>query len=446
MKKQLATISTLSLLALSLAACGGGNSNTNASPSASGPAASPTSSAPASTTPASEAPADEPKPEDGAKLVVWSAQEQQKYVETLGKEFEEKYGVKVEYQKVGSADALNKIQKDGPAGVGADVFVLPHDNLDRAVQAGVILPNDIFADDTKANFVKQSVDAVTTTDGILYGYPRNMETSALFYNKSLVKPEDLASWDAIKAFSKGFTDASQKKYGVMWKLDDSYFNWGFLAGSGGYLFGKNGTDPTDIGLNNEGAIEGIKFIQSMKEVLPIKMATATSDYKTELFQKQKLAIDLDGIWQLGTFTKEKLGFDVGVVPLPPMPNGKAPKPFAGVQAYFVSSFTQYPNAAKLFAHFVSSQDAAVKLYQIAGVVPARAGLEEDPAIKDNELVKGFLEQFKNVEVMPSIPETAAFWTATMGNLFSPIWDDGVDAKTALDKSVADMKTLISQSK
>lgn len=443
MKKQLAAISALSLLALSLAACGGNNGG-NASPSASNdPSSTPAPSASGSD-PASQGAADEDlKPEDGAKLVVWSAKEQKAYLEEMGKEFEAKYGVKVEYQEVGSADALNKIKKDGPAGVGADVFILPHDNLSRAITAGVILPNDYYAEDTKANFVESAVNSVTS-DGILYGYPRNMETYLLFYNKELVKPEDLKSWDSIKAFAKTFTNPAEKKYGVMWKLDDSYFNWAFIAGSGGYLFGKNGTDPNDIGLNNEGAVEGIKFIQSMKEVLPVKVADATSDLKTDLFQKGKLAIDMDGIWQLGSFTKEKLGFDVGAVPLPPMPSGKSPKPAAGVQAYFVSQFTQYPNAAKLFAHYLSSEDAALKMYKMTGVVPARKGMEENPEIAGNELVKAFLEQFKNTDILPSIKETEAFWNATMASLFSPVWDNNVDAKTALDKSVADMKTFISQ--
>lgn len=441
MNKTLTMLSVMSLMAASLAACGGNNGGNNASPPASTAAPS-SASAPASTDAASPE-ATDIEPEAGAKLVVWAAQEQKDFIEEMGKEFETKYGIPIEFQKVGSADALNKIVKDGPAGVGADVFMLAHDQLNRAVQAGVVLPNDFYADDTKANFATTAVDAVTATDGILYGYPRNIETYLLFYNKDLVKAEDLASWDSIKAFAKTYNNPAEKKFAIMWKLDDSYFNYAFMAGNGGYVFGKNGTDPSDVGLNNEGSVEGLTFMQSMKEVMPFKVADATPDLKTDLFQKGKLAIDMDGIWQLGSFTKEKLGFEVGAVPMPPMPNGKSPKPFAGVQAYFVSQFSQYPNAAKLFAHYVSSQDAAIKMYQKSGVVSARNGLDQDPALAGNELVSAFVEQFKNVETMPSIAETASFWTA-MGAVYPQIWDNNADVKTTLDKAVADMKTLIEQ--
>ncbi|MBW5447759.1 extracellular solute-binding protein [Cohnella sp. CFH 77786] len=446
MKKRFVILAVLFLLTLTLSACGGSGSNSggSASPSASDNSASSPSASESASAPASEAAQEELKPEDGAKLVVWAAQEQKEFLEAMGKEFEQKYGVKVEYQKVGSADALNKIKKDGPAGVGADVFMLAHDQVNQAVQAGVVLPNDYYAEDTKANFVETAVNAVTGTDGVLYGYPRNIETYLLFYNKNLVKPENVASWDAIKAFAKSYNVPAEKKFGIMWKLDDTYFNYAFIAGNGGYVFGKNNTDPSDIGLNNEGAVEGMKFMKSMQEVMPFKVADASSDVKTDLFQKGKLAIDLDGIWMLGSFTKEKLGFDVGAVPMPPMPNGKSPKPFAGVQAYFVSSFSQYPQAARLFAHYVSSQEAAVKMYQMTGVVSARKGLDQDPAFQ-NDLVKAFMEQFKNVEPMPSIPETGSFWTA-MGPVYPAIWDNNTDPKAALDKAVADMKTLISQAK
>ncbi|EFM11225.1 extracellular solute-binding protein family 1 [Paenibacillus curdlanolyticus YK9] len=439
-KKLLMTLVAMAMLTVPLAACG--SEDKPKEPEKTTTEQTETTKTTEGTT--EEQPAADVTPEAGAKLVVWAAQEQKDYIEAMGKDFEAKYGIKVEYQKVSSADALNKIQKDGPAGVGADVFMLAHDQVNRAAQAGVVFPNDFYAEDTKANFVDTAVNAVTGTDGVLYGYPRNIETYLLFYNKNLVKPEDLATWDSIKAFSKAYNNPAEKKFGIMWKLDDSYFNYAFIGGSGGYVFGKNNTDPADIGLNNEGAVEGMKFMQSMKEVMPFKVADATSDVKTDLFQKGKLAIDLDGIWQLGSFTKEKLGFDVGAVPLPPMPNGKSPKPFAGVQSYFVSAFSQYPNAARLFAHYVSSQEAAVKMYQMTGVVSARKGLDADPAFQ-NDLVKAFMEQFKNVEPMPSIAETGSFWTA-MGPVYPAIWDNNKDVKATLDKAVTDMKTLISQAK
>ncbi|MGG4033793.1 maltose ABC transporter substrate-binding protein [Paenibacillus cisolokensis] len=388
-----------------------------------------------------EAAGDDIVPEEGAKLIVWEGKEEKPFLEAMIAEFTAKYNIPVELQEVNAHDQIEKIKKDGPAGVGADVLVMPHDALGRAIAAGVVLPNDWYAEDTIANFVAPAVEAFTH-DGMLYGTPRNVETYLLYYNKSLVKPEDLASWESIKAFAKSFNDPPNR-FGILWKLDDSYFNYSFIAGYGGYVFGNKGTDPTDIGLNNEGAVEGMKFFQSMREVVPIKVADATNDLKTDLFQKQKLAINMDGVWQMSNFTTEKLGFEVGAVPLPPMPGDKRPIAFAGVKGYLVSSFSKYPNAAKLFIHYVTSEQAMVKNYEMTGIIPARNGMDQNEAIKNNEIAAAFLEQFKYTEAMPSIVEMDAFWSNTMGALFTPIWD-GADVKQTLDKTVENMKTSISQ--
>lgn len=380
-------------------------------------------------------------PEPGAKLVIWEGPEQKEFLEAMAQEFTAKYDIPVEIQEIGSGEQMAKVKTDGPAGLGADIMVLPHDHLGEAVAAGLVMPNDFYAEDTMNNFAPAAVEAVSL-DGIIYGYPRNMETYLLYYNKDLVKEEDLASWDSIIAFAKKYNDAKNNKFGFLYEVNNFYYNYAFMAGNGAYVFGKNGTDPADIGLGTPEAVEALQFYQSLHEAIPIKAADASGDVKTSLFQTGKLPINMDGIWQLGNFTKEKLGFEVGAVPLPPMPNGKAPKPFLGVKAYFVSTFSEYPNAAKLFIHHVTSQEAMVKNYELSGIIPARNGMENEPAIQANPNALAFLEQFKNVEAMPYIIEMRSVWGPLTATL-EPIWDGG-NVEAILKKAVEDVKTAIAQ--
>lgn len=380
-------------------------------------------------------------PEPGAKLVIWEGPEQKEFLEAMAQEFTAKYDIPVEIQEIGSGEQMAKVKTDGPAGLGADIMVLPHDHLGEAVAAGLVMPNDFYAEDTMNNFAPAAVEAVSL-DGIIYGYPRNMETYLLYYNKDLVKEEDLASWDSVIAFAKKYNDAKNNKFGFLYEVNNFYYNYAFMAGNGAYVFGKNGTDPADIGLGTPEAVEALQFYQSLREAIPIKAADASGDVKTSLFQTGKLPINMDGIWQLGNFTKEKLGFEVGAVPLPPMPNGKAPKPFLGVKAYFVSTFSEYPNAAKLFIHHVTSQEAMVKNYELSGIIPARNGMENEPAIQANPNALAFLEQFKNVEAMPYIIEMRSVWGPLTATL-EPIWDGG-NVEAILKKAVEDVKTAIAQ--
>lgn len=435
MMKKTGVLLSAVVITCSLSACAGGS--TGNEEAATAPSTSNQTAGNASTA----GDADELVPEPGAKLVIWEAKEQQAFLEELGKEFTAKYKVPVEFQEVGGGDQRNRLTTDGPAGIGADILAIPHDQLVEAVAAGLFLPNDFYAEETNKNFLPAAVDAVTI-DGVLYGYPRNMETYLLYYNKTLAKPEDLASWDSIKAFSKQFNEPKNNKFGFMFLANDLYFVNAFASGYGGYIFGQNGTDPTDIGINKPEYVEGMKFYQSLHDILPIKATDATADVKTNLFQTGKLAINMDGIWQLGNYTTEKLGFEVGAVTLPPMPGDKKPLPFAGVKAYFVSSFSQYPNAAKLFVQMLTSKEALSKEFEMTGIIPARNGMEDDPAIQKNEVASAFLEQFKTAQTMPGIIEMRSVWTPVTAAL-EPIWN-GADVQKTMDKAAADLKIAIEQ--
>ncbi|RIE01160.1 sugar ABC transporter substrate-binding protein [Cohnella faecalis] len=330
------------------------------------------------------------------------------------------------------------MKTDGQAGTAADILTQPHNDLGNAVKSGFVLPNDYYEEQTREEFIQPAVDAVTN-NGVLYGYPRNMETYALFVNKDLVKDAPLNTWDDIIAFAKSFNDIKNNKYGYMSRLDTLYFLYPFFSGYGGYVFGNNGTNPDDIGLNNEGSVEGMKFFRTLKEILPMAPADASDDIKTSLFQDGKLAINLDGVWNIGNFSK--LGFNATMIPLPTLPNGKTPISFAGVKAYYVSAYSKYPNAAKLFARYVTSKDALLKNFEMSGFIPARKGMAEESAIKNNEMVVSALKQLENSMPMPSIIEMNSVWVPIQ-QAMELIWNGG-DVKASLDKAVDDIRIGIS---
>lgn len=419
------------LLVFSLAACSsnGGNGKNNAAAPA-----NQSGEAGGNNQRGAAAQSEELKPEDGAKLIIWDGKDGVPFLKEYAKKFTAEYGIPVEVQEQGAPEQMQKMKTDGPAGLAADVLVLPHDNLSEAVAGGFVLPNDFFEEETKSEFQETAVNAVTK-DGILYGYPRNMETYALFYNKDLVKDTDLASWDDIVKFSKGYNDVSKKKFGFMMQLNNFYFAYPFFSGYHGYIFGKDNTDPADIGLNNEGSIEAMKYFQSLRDILPMEAADATTDVKTALFQEGKLAINLDGVWNIGNFSS--LPFKVGMVPLPKFPNGETPTTFAGVKAYYVSAYSKYPNAAKLFARYMTSKDALLKNFEMSGFIPARKGMENEAAIKNNPMVSGAIQQFEHSVAMPSIFEMQQVW-APMANALELVWK-GEDPKKTLDNAVKSIK-------
>ncbi len=435
--KKMMVITAAVSMALSVTACcssnnGGNNGNAAKATNAANNTAE--TAAPESTDAA--AVTDEIVPEEGASLIVWESKEERVFADEIAKEFTAKYNVPVKIEELAPPDQVTKLTQDGPSGLAADVILIPHDNLGKAASASLVLPNDIFGEETKANNTEASIIG-SSYDGELYGYPRAAETYALFYNKSLVK-EAPKSFDDVLAFSKTFTDKSKNKYGIMWEVGNLYFNYMFIASDGGYLFGKNGTDKEDIGLANDGAIAGLKEFVKMKEALPIKSGDINSDIKRSLFNTGDVAMDITGPWELAGY-KAALGDNLGIAPIPTV-NGKTSITFSGIKIFAVNSFTQYPNAAKLYANFASSKDAQLLLNKLVGSVPTNNDALADPQIVDDPFVSAFAAQAKSSQPMPSIPE--------MGNVWSPvnaalpeIWDKNVDPKAAMDKAVQQIKDL-----
>ncbi|WP_019912219.1 sugar ABC transporter substrate-binding protein [Paenibacillus sp. HW567] len=438
LKKLMVLTAAFSMVA-SITACSSGNNNGGNAAATNAPKdnATATDNSAATNAPAGNATAAaEITPEEGASLLVWESKEERPFAEEIAKQFTAKYNVPVKIEEVAPPDQVGKLTQDGPSGLAADVVLIPHDNLGKAVSASLLLPNDIFAEQTKADNTEASIVG-SSFGGELYGYPRAAETYALYYNKSLVK-EAPKTFDDVIAFSKTFTNKAKNKYGIMWEVGNMYFGYPFIATTGGYLFGKDGTDKDDIGLNNEGAIEGLKTFVKLKEALPIKSGDISADIKRSLFSSGDVAMDMTGPWELAAY-KEALGDKLGVAPIPTI-DGKTAISFSGIKIFGVNAYSQYPNAAKLYAHFASTKDAQLLLNKLIGSIPTNNEALKDAQITGDPFISAFAEQAKNSQPMPSIPE--------MGNVWSPvnaalpeIWDNNADPKAAMDKAVQQIKDL-----
>ncbi|MBO9599131.1 MAG: maltose ABC transporter substrate-binding protein [Cohnella sp.] len=432
MQKKLSVLLLMALTAMSIAACGSDNNSNTASngAEASGPAGSSSASAPNESAASDE----EIQPEAGAELKIWVDKTERTFIDSVLPLFNAKYGVKVTAEEVNVPDQGSKLETDGPIGVAADVVTLPHDKIPQAAKANLLLPNDLFEEETRATALETAIQA-STYDGILYGYPETIETYALFYNKDLV-PTPPKTWDDVIAFAKTFNDPTNRKYAIAWN-HDTYFNSMFIQSYGGYIYGKDGTDPTDIGLNNEDAIEGMKFYQSLYDVVPIKTTDNKYDIRTELFATGKLAMLIDGPWSLGSFLGK---VNMGVAPLPDLPGGKKTISMAGVRSFYVNSYTKYPNAAKLLARFLSTEEVQLKDFEMASIIPANKAANENEKIKNDPIINGFVEQFKNSTTMPSIPQINNVWLPAEA-AFASIWDNKDDVKGAMDKAVQSIQEL-----
>lgn len=365
------------------------------------------------------------------------------YVNEIKADFEKENDVKVKVIEKDMFDQLDALSLDGPAGKAPDVMMAAYDRIGSLGQQGqlaeVKLGNEADYDSTDK--------AQVTIDNKIFGSPAVIETLVLYYNKDLLTeaPKTFADLEAIGKDPKfDYTNEKGTNVGFLAKWTDFYFSYGLLAGYGGYVFGDDGKDPSNIGLNNKGSVEGITYATGwFQNVWPKGMQDTTSNdnFMTDLFTTGKTAALIGGPWAAQNY--KEAGVNYGVATIPTLVNGKNYKAFGGGKGWVVSNYSKNKEVSQKWLDFVTNDSNQQKFYDKTNEVPANQKAREYAKGKDDELTTAVVEQYTSAEPMPNIPEMAEIWTGAENLMF----DAASGAKTpqeAADSAVKIISEAISQ--
>lgn len=393
-----------------------------------------TDEAPVDTAPVEEAPAASGLTTENITLKMWESETVEKdFILYCADEFTKLYpNITFEYEPVGHVDASKNIALDGPAGIGPDVFAIPHDMIGDNVSGGFIraIDNKSYIEN---NFVDAGVKASLYTDGNYYGYPTGLETYALFYNKDIL-PNPPTTWEEVIAFAGTYNDPKANKYAIVWETGNAYFDYFFFSAFGSELFGPNGDDPKQHNINAENTVKGLEYFGSLRSILDVPAGDMSGDFCNSSFEAGLAAMYIVGPWKIEDFKKSGVNF--GVTTLPKFPGqSEPPTSFSGIRMMVVSEFTEHPAEAEAFLEFLTSKEMLLKRFEMTSQIPPR----NDITVSD-EYVNGIIAQAAYAFAMPKIPAMGEYWS-TMGNVYTAVWNGG-DAKTELDAAAVVMEAAV----
>jgi arabinogalactan oligomer/maltooligosaccharide transport system substrate-binding protein len=367
--------------------------------------------------------------EKGAKLVIWADEDNLAFMNAATKSFISKFGSDVEFTvtAVSPMSGIDRLVQDGGTTRVADVLEIVHNALGPAVTAGVVLENLASAQRIASEFIPPAANAATYQD-VVYGFPTQFATVVLFYNKDIL-PKAPETFEELIKFAPSFNDKARNKYTLLWSVQNYYFSRMFYSLFGAYEFGKNGTDPKDFGITSDAAVQGMTALLELKAANNARNADMTNPQVPRgLFNERKVAAMIEGPWATKTLTES--GVNVGIVPIPTF-KGRNPRTFSTVLLTVVSSYTQYPQAAQLFADYLSSKEMLKKRFEMTGSIPPMKSLMEQIASSEAPAAtKAIIQQAAHSDAMPSIPEMAYLWSPMAGALVD-MWDNGKPAKEVL---------------
>lgn len=375
--------------------------------------------------------------EEGKTLTVSVDSGYKDYINEIKDTFEKENDVKIKLVEKDMFDQLESLALDGPAGKGPDVMMAAYDRIGALGQQGhlaeVKLGNESAYDETDK--------AQVTYDGKIYGEPAVIETLVLYYNKDLVDTAP-ATFKDLENLSKdsrfAFESEAGKNTGFLAKWTDFYYSYGLIAGYGGYVFGDDGTDPSDIGLNNAGAVEGISYATDwFQNVWPKGMQDIKSagDFASQQFMSNKTAAIIDGPWQAQTYKENNINY--GVAKIPTLNNGQPYQPFGGGKGWVVSNYAKNKDLSQKWLDYVTNQENQEKFFKMVNEIPANQQARETAKAKNDELTTAVIEQYETAQAMPNIPEMGEVWTGAENLMF----DAASGSKTPKESADEAVKTI-----
>ena len=355
--------------------------------------------------------------------------------------------IDIVYEKVGSVDAVSKLELDGPAGLGADVFIIPHDNMSTAISSQLLLPlGSEMGADIENRFLEASVGTVKVGDAY-YGVPLSTETVALFYNKTLLDEagfEVATSFEQIKEQAAQYNDESSNKFLMRFDAGNSYTMHLFLTAGGFELYGPNHDDASQVNLNSEGVVKGLSFYQTMREYLNVPYADLNWDSIEVEFAKGNVPYIITGPWSISEVQTQDAGFEWGITTIPTI-DGVQPETFSGNIIACGSSYTQHPAETKQVIEFLSSEEGLQIMYDVKGSIPALKDASVIEGVVEDPYVSGILEQAQYAQPMPILPEMSNYWGAAE-TLYRSVWDGLLTPEEAAEKALADYNTALELTK
>ena len=344
----------------------------------------------------------------------------------------------------------DKLQTDLAGGNAPDVLLMDgplypdYQTRDQLLDLTPLITRDGF--DT-GGLVDLAVQDFTAPDGHLYGLPRDLNTIALFYNKTMFDaaglpyPDGTWDWNKLVEVAKKLTKTSGGKtsqWGFYTETSDMENFWSSLVWqAGGDILSA---DKKSVLIDSAQAAAGIQFLQDLiykDKVMQQPVAGGTGD----AFENGQAAMEANGSWLVPTH--EAAGIDFGVAPLPKGPAGQATS--VNPSGVVIYKGTKSADAAWEFVKCYTGPKLQAMVASLKASMPANKQVLTQQYATSFEGGKTFADALAYAHLKPSFKGYNEWSTALQDELDSKVFNDNtLTAKAALDEIAPTLQKLLGQ--
>jgi multiple sugar transport system substrate-binding protein len=296
---------------------------------------------------------------------------------------------KVDHQSIPGPTLIQKVLQQASSKTMPDMLMLDNPDIQQIAATGALAPLSDFG--LNADGFAPGPVAAATYQGKLYALQPGANTIAVYYNKDILTAAGVQppkTWDELKTAAKKLTKGSQ--YGFAFNATADYEGaWQFLP-----PMWTNGGDETQLKTP-----QVAQALQLWKDLVDDGSASKSvvnwsqADVNDQFIAK-KAAMMLNGPWQTPALIKAKINY--GVVPFPVNQPGQTSTAPLGGEAWTVpltAGEAKMKKAAELVA-CMNTDENQLKRAKEGGIVPTKLALA-DKYKAENPTMAGFVEPVAN---------------------------------------------------
>ena len=360
-------------------------------------------------------------------------------------------GNKAEIQVITWDQYWTLLEAGASGGDMPDVFWMHSNEVQKYMENDILMDlTDRIASSEKLEMDKfpEDIKNLYSWNGKTYAIPKDVDTIALFYNKTMFDeaglsyPDDSWTWDDFYDAAVKLTKEDGSQYGTAMNPSNEQDGWMNIIYSMG---GKVLTDDKKAsGFDDPNTIKAMEFVQKLVDnVMP--PATVMAETGTDvLLGSGKIAMLSQGSWMVPQFKEHEYiseNCDVAVLPKDPT-TGNRVSLYNGL-GWAVSAKTKNPDAAWQLVEWFGTKDMQLKQAQLGVTMAAYDGVSDEWKNNTDKFdLQPFLDMRENIVFRPSTRATLTWWNP-MCETFKEAWNGNMPMADACAQVTQQMNEAIS---
>lgn len=353
---------------------------------------------------------------DELSVSIWDTNQEPGLKEILA-DFTEETGIKTKLTVVKWDEYWTMLEAGAQGGSLPDVFWMHSNESERYMSNDMLLDlTDKIAESDKIDPENYPEDiwGLYTYDDKYYAVPKDVDTIALWYNKTMFDEAGLAyptadwTWDDVSEAAKKLTKDDGSQYGLAVRNDNNqagYYN--LVYDNGGYIINE---DKTKSGWDDPKTIEAMKTLEGwIKDGVMPSIETMSENGEDVLFQSGKAAMVLQGSWMVAAYRdNEYTAANCDLVELPKnAETGRRASVYNGL-GWAAAANGEHTEEAWKLLEYLGSEEAQKKQAELGVTMSAYKGTSDAWAKSADFNLQAYLNMMDDMEIRP-YSKTTVTW-------------------------------------